>query len=117
MAGESTHSGGQFSTRYFRRVWAWLRDREALHVKKKRVYRVMREAGVTVKRVCHAATRTPRAKPTATRPWQYWGIDITTCLIPTLGWASVVIVLDWDTKKIVGWDLALRSRRQEWRRL
>jgi transposase InsO family protein len=26
----------------------------------------------------------------------------------------LVIVLDWYTKKIVGWELALRSRRQEW---
>ncbi|RMH34285.1 MAG: IS3 family transposase, partial [Nitrospirae bacterium] len=28
--------------------------------------------------------------------------------------AYLVIVLDWYTKKIVGWNLALRSRRQEW---
>jgi hypothetical protein len=26
----------------------------------------------------------------------------------------VVIVLDWDPKQIVGWNLSLRSRRQEW---
>ncbi len=74
----------------------------------------MREVGLTIKRASHAATRTPKAKPQATRPRQFWGIDRTTCLIPALGWASLVIVLDWYTKKIVGWDLALRSRRQEW---
>ncbi|WP_447974937.1 transposase [Nitrospira sp. Kam-Ns4a] len=98
----------------YRRVWAWLRDRERLPVKTKRGSRLMREAGLTVKRARHAATRTPRAKPTATRPRQDWGIDRTTCPIPTLGWVYLVIVLDWDPKKIVGWDLALRSRRQEW---
>jgi transposase-like protein len=32
----------------YRRVWAWLRYREGLRVNKKRVYRVMREAGLTV---------------------------------------------------------------------
>lgn len=74
----------------------------------------MREAGLTVKRARQAAVRTPKAKPTATRPRQDWGIDMTKFLIPALGWAYLVIVLDWYTKKIVGWDLALRSRRQEW---
>jgi transposase InsO family protein len=39
---------------------------------------------------------------------------MTKFLIPTLGWAYLVIVLDWYTKKIVGWNLSLRSRRQEW---
>jgi transposase InsO family protein len=98
----------------YRRVWAWLRYREGLPVKKQRGSRLMREAGLTVKRVSHAATRTPKAKPQATRPRQSWGIDRTKFLIPALGWAYLVIVLDWDTKKIVGWDLSLRSRRQEW---
>lgn len=95
-------------------MWAWLRYREGLRVNKKRVYRLMREAGLTVKRQVHAATRTPKAKPKATRPRQYWGIDMTKFLIPALGWAYLVVVLDWYTKKIVGWDLSLRSRRQEW---
>lgn len=98
----------------YRRVWAWLRYREGLRVNKKRVYRLMGEAGLTVKRRPHVATRTPRTKPKATRPRQYWGIDMTKFLIPALGWAYLVVVLDWYTKKIVGWDLALRSRRQEW---
>jgi transposase InsO family protein len=98
----------------YRRVRAWLRSREGRRVNQKRVYRLMREAGLTVKRTPHVATRTPKAKPTATRPRQYWGIDMTKFLIPTLGWAYLVLVLDWYTKKIVGWDLSVRSRRQEW---
>jgi transposase InsO family protein len=83
-------------------------------VNKKRVDRLMRKAGLTVKREHHAVTRTPRAKPKATRPRQSWGIDMTKFLIPALGWAYLVVVLDWYTRKIVGWNLALRSRRQEW---
>jgi transposase InsO family protein len=98
----------------YRRVWAWLCYREGLRVNKKRVYRLMREARLTVTRTPHAATRTPRAKPQATRPQQFWGIDMTKFLIPTVGWAYLVLVLDWYTKQIVGWDLSLRSRRQEW---
>lgn len=98
----------------YRRVWAWLRYREGLRVNKRRVYRLMREAGLTVKRAHHVATRTPKAKPQATRPQQFWGIDMTKFLIPTVGWAHLVLVLDWFTKQIVGWDLSLRSRRQEW---
>ncbi len=39
---------------------------------------------------------------------------MTKFLIPTCGWAYLVLVLDWYTKQIVGWDLSLRSRRQEW---
>jgi transposase InsO family protein len=98
----------------YRRVWAWLRYREGRCLNKKRVYRLMREASLTVKRGRYVATRTPKAKPQASRPRQYWGIDMTKFPIPALGWAYLVVVLDWYTKKIVGWDLALRSRRQEW---
>lgn len=39
---------------------------------------------------------------------------MTQFLIPAVGWAYLVLVLDWYTKQIVGWDLSLRSRRQEW---
>jgi len=35
--------------------------------------------------------------------------------IPSIGWVYLVVVLDWDTKKIVGWNLSLRSRSLEWR--
>jgi hypothetical protein len=69
----------------YRRVWAWLRYRERLRANTKRVYRLMREAGLTVKRARHAATRTTKAKPKATRPRYSWGIDMTKCLLPHAG--------------------------------
>lgn len=81
---------------------------------KKRIYRLMREADLLVKKRPKPATRTPRSKPKATRPKQYWGIDMTKFLVPSVGWVFLVIVLDWYTKKIVGYDISLRSRRQEW---
>ena len=43
-----------------------------------------------------------------------WGIDMTKFLVEPVGWVYLVIVLDWYTKKIVGYDISLRCRRQEW---
>ena len=100
----------------YRRVTAWLRHREGITVNRKRVYRLMKEQGLTVKRELHKARRTPnRSKPRATRPKQFWGIDMTKFLIEPLGWIYLIIVLDWYTKKIVGWNLSVRCRSQEWK--
>lgn len=41
---------------------------------------------------------------------------MTKFMISAVGWVYLVIVLDWYTKKIVGWDLPLRSRASEWKR-
>lgn len=39
---------------------------------------------------------------------------MTKFLINSVGWAYLVIALDWYTKKIVGWDPSLRSQSFEW---
>lgn len=99
----------------YRRVRAWLVHRDGIRVNEKRVRRVMRENGLMATQTVHKANRTPqRSKPRAERPRQYWGIDMTKFMIPVLGWVYLVIVLDWCTKKVVGWDLSLRSRASEW---
>jgi transposase InsO family protein len=101
----------------YRRVWAWLRFRLDVVVNQKRVRRLMKKHGLMVPRNIHKAKRTPtRNKPRASRPRQIWGMDMTKFMIDGLGWIYLVIVLDWYTKKIVGWDLALRSKTAEWRR-
>jgi transposase InsO family protein len=101
----------------YRRVWAWLRFRLDVVVNQKRVRRLMKEHGLMVPRNIHKAKRTPtRNKPRASRPRQIWGMDMTKFIIDGLGWVYLVIVLDWYTKKIVGWDMALRSKTAEWRR-
>jgi transposase InsO family protein len=101
----------------YRRVWAWLRYRLGVVVNQKRVRRLMKEHGLLVPQTIHKAKRTPtRSKPRANRPRQFWGIDMTKFLIDGLGWVYLVIVLDWYTKKLVGWDLALRSKTAEWQR-
>ncbi|PMP72352.1 MAG: hypothetical protein C0187_01610 [Calditerrivibrio nitroreducens] len=39
---------------------------------------------------------------------------MTEFMVSSIGWVYLVIVLDWYTKKIVGWNLTLRSRAGEW---
>lgn len=100
----------------YRRVSAWLHYREGMVINHKRVYRLMKENGLLVERKQYKAKRTPqRSKPRADRPRQYWGIDMTK-IMTGVGWLYLVIVLDWYTKKIVGWDISLRSKTEDWKR-
>lgn len=39
---------------------------------------------------------------------------MTKFLIPSIGWVYLVVVLDWCTKKIVGWNLSLQSKASDW---
>jgi putative transposase len=100
----------------YRRITAWLVHREKIKVNHKRVYRLMKENGLTEKVIRKKAFRgSNKSKPQATKPSQYWGIDMTKFIIPGTGWAYLEIVLDWYTKKIVGWELAIRGRTSEWK--
>ncbi len=101
----------------YRRVRAWLVHREKIQVNEKKVRRIMKEYRLMATQTVHKAKRTPqRNKPKADKPRQYWGIDMTKFMIPVIGWTYLVIVLDWYTKKIVGWDLSLRSKATDWKR-
>ena len=99
----------------YRRVTAWLRHREGIKVNRKRIYKLMKENGLLAERKIYKAKRKPkRSKPKAERPLQFWGIDMTKFMIEGLGWAYLVIVLDWFTKEIVGFDISLRSKSEDW---
>ena len=101
----------------YRRVRAWLVHRENMQVNEKKVRRIMKEQGLMATQTLRKAKRTPqRSKPKAERPRQFWGIDMTKFIIPAIGWVYLVIVLDWFTKKIVGWDISLRSKSSDWKR-
>jgi putative transposase len=99
----------------YRRVWAYLRYIDGLIINKKRVYKLMRENNLTVKSNPRLIARrvSERPKPRPHRPRQWWGIDMTKVLTNT-GWAYVVIVLDWYTKKIVGHYSGIRATSREW---
>ncbi len=100
----------------YRRIWAYLRFVDGRVVNKKRVLRLLRREQLLVppnRRL--RATRTPtRRKPRPTQPNQWWGIDMTNVLVTPVGWAYIVLVLDWHTKKILGHHVGLQARTAEW---
>jgi len=102
----------------YRMVWAYLKYRQGHQINKKRVYRVMRENGLLVqpnwRLKAKRDNQNNRNKPRATRPGQFWGIDMTKVMIETFGWLYLVIVLDWYTKKIVGYSVSIRSKAVDW---
>ena len=98
----------------YRRVWATLRFHHGLVVNPKRVARLMRLHDLTVRRATLKAKRTPpKSKPRATRPRQWWGIDMTKVMTES-GWVYIVLIVDWFSKKIVGWDAGYQSRAADW---
>jgi hypothetical protein len=72
----------------YRRVRAWLKCRQALPVGCKRVYRLRKANEILVPPKRNRVKRQPAGrKPRACRPGQFWGIDMTTFIIPDCGWA------------------------------
>ena len=100
----------------YRRVWAYLRYREGYAINKKRVYALMKANSLLVTQMTKTrAKRTPtRSKPRTERPNQIWGIDMTKIKVESWGWLYLHIVLDWGSKKIVGWQLSHRSTTDDW---
>jgi transposase InsO family protein len=100
----------------YRRIWAHLHSVEQLPVNKKRILRVMREHNLLVKpNLKLRAKRTPMgSQPRPTRPNEWWGIDLTKILVEGFGWVYIVLVLDWYTKKIVGYDAGVPCTARHW---
>jgi len=102
----------------YRMVWAYLKYRLGHQVNKKRIYRIMKERDLLVKPNLKLKARRDnqnnRNKPRAARPNQFWGIDMTKVMIQLFGWLYLVIVLDWYTKKIVGYSIRTRSKAKDW---
>jgi putative transposase len=100
----------------YRRIWAYLHFGERLPVNKKRILRLMREHHLLVPpNLRLKAKRTPVArKPRPSKPNEWWGIDMTKVLVEGFGWVYIVLVLDWYTKKIVGYYVGPRCTTQHW---
>ncbi len=100
----------------YRRVWAYLKFRENITVNKKRIYRLMKENNLLVKPNWRlkATRNNHRSKPRAARTNQFWGIDMTKIMVPSWGWMYFTVVIDWYTKKIVGYDLSPQSKAIDW---
>jgi len=99
----------------YRKVWAYLKYRRGLPVNRKRIYRLMSEHQFLVKKnqKLRARRTLPKSKPRADKPNQIWGIDMTKVLT-VCGWLYLVVVLDWYTKKIIGWNVATNARTEQW---
>ena len=87
---------------------------DKLEVNKKRVYRLLKAHGLLASQTKHAVRRvSSRPKPRPDRPNQWWGIDMTKVLTQS-GWAYLVIVLDWYSKKVVGHHCGPRATSADW---
>lgn len=74
----------------------------------------MKENQLTVNRPVLKALRTPqKSKPKATAPYQWWGIDMSK-IMTQAGWVYVTLVLDWFSKKIVGYHIGYQSKTEHW---
>lgn len=75
----------------------------------------MKVNALLVKAKKYKAKRTPqRSKPRPEKVNQWWGTDMTKFYVNTVGWLYLVIVIDWYTKKVVGYKLNLRSKADNW---
>lgn len=100
----------------YRRITSSLRHKQGLLVNKKRVRRLMREDSLSVPLTRYKAKRTfdTRSKPKPTRANEWWGTDMTKFSVPGLGWLYLVVVLDWYTKRALGYSLDLRPKTELW---
>jgi len=55
-----------------------------------------------------------RRKPFATRIHLWWGIDMTKFLVESAGWVYLVAVIDWYSRKVVGYALDVHCRSDLW---
>jgi transposase InsO family protein len=116
IVGHIKSIGGEHPFWGYRRITAWLRHKEGHVVNRKKVYNLMKKNNLLVPHRVHRAKRAPnRSKPKAVKPRQYWGIDMTKFMVTLIGWVYLVIVLDWFTKKIVGYSISTRCRTREWK--
>ena len=100
----------------YRRIWASLRFVEQVPVNKKRMLRLRREHHLLVQpNLRLKAKRTPAgSKPRPKRPHEWWGIEMTKVMVTGFGWISIVVVLDWYTKKIVGYYAGVPCAAKHW---
>ncbi len=84
-------------------------------INKKRVYRLLRENDLLVKgnEKLKARRVSGQSKPRPVRPNSWWGVDMTKVSTQD-GWAYLVVVNDWFTKKILGAFVGERSRAFDW---
>lgn len=75
----------------------------------------MRLHGLSVPVTRYKAKRAEtRLKPRPTERNEWWGTDMTKFYVQHVGWIYLVVVLDWYTKRAIGWSLGLRPTTDLW---
>lgn len=99
----------------YRRVWAYVRYREGMSASKNRIYRLMRTHHLMAHQTkVLRAKRTLHSKPRSKIPNTLWGTDMTKIMVDSWGWLYLHLVLDWASKKVVGWKLSTTSKTLDW---
>lgn len=99
----------------YRRVRALLKKRLKTRLNCKRIYRLMKHFTLLVDVKHYKAKRTPQTtKPRATRKNQWWGTDMTKFYVNTVGWVYLMIVLDWYSRKIIGFSFGRKPDTNLW---
>jgi putative transposase len=107
-------AGPRHLTFGYRRITALVRH-QGQGVNRKRVYRCMREMGLTRPRVWHRPQRPRRVeRMRPERPHQAWQVDMTSFQLTSLQGLFLVVIIDCFTRQIVGWTLDRRCRASEW---
>lgn len=96
-----------------RRVWAWLKHQLHQPANRKKVHRLMRIKGWTMRqRAVGKRPRVPGSKSIAPEPNQRWSTDIALVDCGLDGWCAFVPVLDCCTREVLGWNLDRTARAQ-----
>ena len=94
-----------------RRVWAWLKHRLDQPANRKKIHRLMRIKGWTMRqRAVGKRPRVPGSKSIAPLPNQRWSTDIGMVDCGVDGWCAFVPVLDCCTREVLGWSLDRTAR-------
>jgi putative transposase len=96
-----------------RRVWAWLKHRLDQPTNRKKIHRLMRIKGWTMRqRAIGKRPRVPGSRSIAPAPNQRWCTDIALIECGQDGWCAFVPVLDCCTREVLGWCLDRTARAQ-----
>lgn len=94
-----------------RGVWSRLRFRDGLQVNRKKVHRIMRIKGWTVRqRRKGSRPRAKAMKSVAATPDERWATDIALVDCGKDGWCAFVPVVDCCTRECLGWALERTAR-------
>ena len=95
------------------RVWAWLKRELNQLTNRKKIHRLMRIKGWTMRqRAISKRQRVPASRSITPEPNQRWYAYIALIECGKDGWCSLVPVLDYCTSEVLGWRLDLNGRTQ-----